>query len=265
MRDRSNQFVLGTFLSIFIYCVVVLRTIRDGEGEHVPAVSVVGAIALALLGIVVLIYFIHHVASSMQVSTILAAISKETLQALQNLYPEQVGDDPGEHEGTPAELALLQQPAGSPVAAQCAGYIQTIRPEPLLAFAHKHDLLIRLDRAVGEFVAAGAPLAYLIGAAAPDHEIDAEVNHCFGTNDFRTIEQDPGFGIRQIVDIAAKALSPGINDPTTAVNCLDHLESILRDLVNRRIPSPFRYYQGRLRVIAPRAGSSRSWTRCSGN
>ena len=98
--------------------------------------------------------------------------------------------------------------------------------------------------------AEGTPLATLMSREKPPEEAIRRLNRMLGINSYRTIEQDPGFGIRQITDIAIKALSPGINDPTTAVNCLDYLGLILRVLVRRRIPSPFQYQEGRLRVIA---------------
>lgn len=252
MRDRSTQFVLGTFVSIFVYCLLVLRTIRGGEHEMVPVVSVLGAMIFSLIGIAVLIFFIHHVASSIQVTSILASISEETLASLGTLYPERIGDEQVEPIQAEAERNWLSNQTWHSVLSDCSGYIQTVRPDGLLDLANRHRCVIWLQRSVGDFVQKGAEIARVNQSQQAAEQLTREINACLGVNFYRTIEQDPGFGIRQMVDIALKALSPGINDPTTATNCLDHLQPVLHQLVQRRIPSPVRYQNTELRVIAPR-------------
>jgi uncharacterized membrane protein len=251
MRDKGNQIVLGTFVSIFVYCLLVLRTVHSEQNSpFIPYLAIVAAIGLALLGIAVFIYFIHHVAASIQVSSILAGVLDETVQAVESLFPERVGNEQEELEGTEAEKALICERRWQPIPSASSGYIQSVASESLPKLAAKAKLIIRMEKTVGEFVSEGAPIAWVTPPQESEEATVRSVNRLFALNSYRTIEQDPGFGIRQVVDIALKALSPGINDPTTAVSCLDHLEPILRRLVQRQIPSPFRYYEGELRVIA---------------
>ena len=250
MRDRANQIVLGGLVSVFVYCLLVLRTIRGGEEPFIPALAVMMALLLAVGGIALLIFFIHHIASSIQVSTMLEGIAQETTAAINTLFPEEVGTEEQELEGTEAEQALLQDRPWEPVPARATGYIQNIESSSLVQFAAEHQTVVKLEYRIGEFVAEGAPLVRLMTREKPAAKTIRQLNQMIGINSYRTIEQDPDFGIRQIADIAVKALSPGINDPTTAVGCLDYLGLILRLLVWRRIPSPFRYQDGHLRVIA---------------
>ncbi len=131
------------------------------------------------------------------------------------------------------------------------GYIQYVDEDGLLEFAQSCDALVRMECAVGQFVAEGAPLMSLTGVAAEDEEsLTGAANRMFVIDTYRTVHQDVGFGVRQIVDIALKALSPSMNDPTTAVSCIDYLSSLLARFAARKIPSRYRRAEGRLRVIA---------------
>jgi len=217
-----------------------IRSANDeGGGGFVPLLAV-----LALLAIGCLIFFIHHVAASIQASTILQAITQETLTAINALFSGKIG------EGKPiAQLEQLPREAEwHPVAARANGYLQHIDSESLLRFAGEHEAVLRIERNPGDFAVEGAPL---VSADRPlDEAAAAELRPLFVIGDFRTVEQDAGFGIRQIVDIALKALSPGVNDTSTAVSCLDYLSAILCRLAPREIASPFREKEGELRVIA---------------
>lgn len=249
MRDRMNQVVLGVFVGIFAYCLVVLRTIRGGdEGAFVPSLAVLGGLALAFVGIAFLIYFIHHVSMSIQASSIIAAAAQETIAAVDRLFPQGLGDNADEDaDGPPASLA---QQDWSAVAARKTGYIEGIDGDALLALARKHGNMVRMERGIGEFVVEGTPLVSVVGEGGPDEEMKAEFNAIYVISRQRTVQQDAGFGIRQIVDIALRALSPGVNDTTTAVMCVDYLAAILARLVVRGIATPHRLDQGELRVIA---------------
>lgn len=257
MRDRANQAVLGVFVGIFTYCLIVMRTIRAGtetEPSFVPLVAVFAALLLALVSIGFLIFFIHHTAASIQAAYLLDAVTKDTLAAVDSLFPEELGEESGDADAA-AELA---ERTWHPIGARRFGYIQSVSTEGLMRFAKERDVTLRIERTVGEFVVDGAPLVSIDRAPEEKNDGAAAINAHFAIGDFRTVEQDPGFGIRQIVDIAMKALSPGVNDTSTAVSCLDYLSVILCRLAARRIESPFREdsdEKGRapkLRVIAPR-------------
>jgi uncharacterized membrane protein len=254
MRDRGNQAVLGTFVATFVYCLLVLRSVRGGNGltedAFVPHLAVTGGVALAVLSAGVLIYFIHHAAVSMQADHVIATIALELDQAIDRLYPERLGEDvlaagpppvvPGDFEAT----AVV-------VTAPASGYVQSIDGATLMARARERDLLVRLDRRPGDFVVTGEPLA----RAWPRerlHDADgARLATTLTIGPVRTLVQDVLFGVEQLVEIAVRALSSDLRDPTTAMRCIDRLGAAVARLADRRMPSPYRRDGARLRVIAP--------------
>lgn len=249
MRNRVNQVVLGVFVGIFAYCLVVLRTIRGGdEGAFVPSLAVLGGLFLAFVGIAFLIYFIHHISKSIQASSIIASAAQETISAVDHLFPEGTDEEGGEDTGgrplmPPANQSWIAIPARE------TGYIESIEMNDLLDTARKHSIVLRMERSIGEFVVEGTPLVSVSGPFDPDERIIDGVNEIYVISRQRTVEQDPAFGIRQIVDIALKALSPGINDTTTAVICVDYLSAILIRIGARRIAASNLMDQGELLVI----------------
>jgi uncharacterized membrane protein len=245
MSSRVNQMVLGSFVSIFVYCLLVLRTIRDGdEGGFIPPLAVTGGLVLALLGIGVLVFFIHHMASIMQAGVIIGGVADETEAAIQRLFPQELGTAASE----PAQQALFEQAdelTWIPVPAAATGYVQTIDEEGLLALARRLGGVVRMARGVGSFVARGSSLASLAryDTGRPlilTEQLGQELNDQFTIGRQRTTEQDAGFGVRQLVDIALKALSPGINDTSTAVMCIDYLGALVASLAARRFAEPLR-------------------------
>ncbi|MGY3091263.1 putative membrane protein [Hymenobacter sp. UYAg731] len=252
MRDRTNQVVMGFFVSIFVYCLVVLRTIRGGdEGSFVPSLAVAFGLLLALVSIGMLIFFIHHIASSIQAANIVAGVAAETEKLLDKVFPRRLGD-----AATPAERAELA--AGPdlrwrPLPAPDTGYVQGIDHDALLSFAQQAGVVVRMEYAIGSFVVAGSPLASVTspeGQPLPDiRQLTRQLADCYRLGNQRTLDQDVGFGLRQLVDIALKALSPGINDVTTAVMCVDRLGALLRILAGRHLASSVRAEAGQVRVL----------------
>jgi len=250
MRSRPTQAVLGVFAGIFTYCLIVLRTIRGGdEGTFVPGLAVFFGFVLAVGGVGVLIFFIHHVAASIQASSIIASAAEETIEAIDRLFPKKLG-----HRLDEAEEGQSPPPVDDRkwhiVPADETGYIQSVDNAALMQLARERKTVVRMERGVGEFVVENTPLASLTLEAPPDSETSVELRAAFNLRRYRTVEQDAAFGIRQIVDVALKALSPGINDTTTAVTCLDYLAMILARLATQHIPASHRYQEGALRVIA---------------
>jgi uncharacterized membrane protein len=249
MRDRVNQWVLGVFLGIFAYCLVVLRTIREGDGgTFVPTLAVLAGLMLAFVGIAVLIHFIHHIATSIQASSIVATAAQETLAAVDHLFPEALGEDDDEGADDTLASALARQPWLAFQACK-TGYIESLDADALLDVARKLETLLRMEHGVGDFVVAGTPLISLLDPGDLDLATTDRLNAAYVIGRQRTVEQDVAFGIRQIVDVAMKALSPGINDTTTAVMCVDYLAAIMTRLAARRIATPYRLDEGTLRVI----------------
>ncbi|MCB1245399.1 MAG: DUF2254 domain-containing protein [Verrucomicrobiales bacterium] len=249
MRDRVTQVVLGVFAGIFSYCLILLRTIRGGDAAgFIPSVAVTFGVVLAIGGIGVLIFFIHHIAASIQASSIIASVAGETLDAVDRLFPGKLEENAGgEGEERPHDPMPTRNWRAVP--APRSGYIQSLDDVTLLRVAKEQNTLVRMERGVGEFVVRDTPLVWLDQREAPGDDIIADLQNAYGIDRHRTVDQDAGFGIRQLVDMALRALSPGINDTTTAVMCVDYLTAILSRLVTKGIPSSHRYEDGELRVI----------------
>ncbi len=256
MRDRANQFALGYFVSVFAFCLIVLRTIRGAdEVKFVPSLAVLTGLALAIGGVLVLIFFIHHIADSLQITTILNNITDETKQAVGKMFPHEMGDAATEGESNETWRAENIKNWRKIPACE-AGYVQNIDTNGLLEFAAANRILIKMRRGVGQFAGTGATLAEIApDTETPNLETETEceksekVNEFFSLDRHRTIEKDVGFGIRQIVDIALKALSPGVNDTTTAIGCIDNLGEIVAAIARRQMPAKVRSKDGVPRVI----------------
>jgi uncharacterized membrane protein len=253
LRDVGNQVVLGTFLSTFLYCLLVLRTVRGSDdAEFVPHLSVTIGVTLAILSLGVLIFFIHHVATSIQASRIIAHVAGDLESAIDRLFPETIGEDAARAHRPRASANGPSQLHGSrAVTAKSPGYVQAIDADGLMLLARGHDLLVRVHARPGSFVRRGTVLlsvAPLTGRVQPDDKSFREV---FIIGSDRAGTQDVTFFIDQLVDLAVRALSPGINDPGTARLCIDRLEHALCHLAGRHIPSPDRYDEdGQVRVVA---------------
>jgi uncharacterized membrane protein len=249
MRDRVTQVVLGIFAGIFTYCLIVLRTIRGGDtAGFVPSLAVSFAVVLAISGIGALIFFIHHIASSIQASSIIASVANETLAAIDRLFPQKTGQAPMDDHEDQSPLPLPER-NWQAIPAPVNGYIQSVDNAALLRLAREHQTIVRMERGIGEFVVQNTTLASMALAVPPEPELIAALQAAYSIHPHRTVEQDAAFGIRQIVDMALRALSPGVNDTTTAVMCVDYLAAILARLAARPIPSSHRHEEGELRVI----------------
>lgn len=263
MRDRINQFILGYFVSVFAYCLIVLRTIRGAEElTFVPSLAVLGGLTLAIGGIIVLIYFIHHIASSLQVSKIIDNIVNETKDAIKKLFPKELGKPAEKTEKEIAQL-LDRYKRWHEIRAQTSGYIQYVDTDELVEWAKKNDLIVKMECGIGTFIGEGGTLISLTGnennfETKITDEAANELNKLFNVARYRTIEQDIGFGIRQIVDIALKALSPGINDTTTAITCIDFLGVIVSCIARKDLPEKIRVEDGKLCVFV-KASSFRDY------
>lgn len=250
MSSKVTQFTLGIFSGTFAYCLIVLRTIRSsGNAEFIPGLAVFFAFILALGSVGVLIFFIHHIASSIQASSIIASVAQETNSAIDRLFPGEKEPEPEEKVDEEQFLHILNEMTWWAVPAEESGYIQSVDSEALLRFAGDKKTILRMEHGIGDFVVHKTALASLALEEAPDKETVAAVNAAYSISIHRTVDQDPAFGVRQIEDIALKALSPGVNDTSTAVMCIDHLTAILAHLAGRQLPPTRISQDGELRVI----------------
>jgi uncharacterized membrane protein len=252
-RNRANQIVLGAFVATFVYALLVLRTVRDLDGSQlddptfIPYLSVTVAILLALISLALFIVFIDRIVSSIQVNTIIDEAANETRSSIDRLFPDPVGieqEDGDETELEPPTDAVL-------ILAHQTGYIQSVDAKRLMQDAKEADLVVYMKTPVGGFVVRDRPIAAVTPAAHLTEKLMDELSHVFVIGRNRSITEDPEFGIRQIVDIAVKALSPSMNDPTTAVTAVDYLGSLVIEFARRDIPDPLRRDEhGKLRVVA---------------
>jgi uncharacterized membrane protein len=254
MRSRITQFTLGGFAGIFAYCLVVLRTIRGGSGivDFVPSLAVFFAFVMALAGIGVLVFFIHHIASSIQASSIIATIAQETTATIDRFFPEKHGDglDDAVEDENEQVLPAMDERTWYAVPAKASGYIQHVDYAALLNLARDRRTIVRMEHGIGAFVVQNATLASLALTYPPDQAMIHAFNASYSVGRHRTVDQDPAYGIRQIVDMALKALSPGVNDTSTAIMCVDYLTSIVARLACQRFPPVYRYEEETLRMIA---------------
>ena len=253
MRDRSNQIVLGTFIATFLYCLLVLRSVRGIEGSSfVPHLAVAFGILLAAASVAVLIYFIHHIATSIRVETLLAKLAVEGCAAVDRVFPERLGRGPGDDADEKAGRQLPDDfvSCSRQIEADSGGYVQRIGVDVLMRIAAKHDLVLRIEAPPGQFVMKGMCAITAYPKDRVSDEIDEDLRGAFVIGRERTPHQDLEYAIRRIVELAQRSLSPGINDPTTAIYCIDRLAQVLCRLADRDIPSPMRIDEsGQLRVV----------------
>ncbi|NNF44305.1 MAG: DUF2254 domain-containing protein [Phycisphaerales bacterium] len=248
LRDRGNQVVFGTFLATFLYCVLILPTIDGGEDElFVPRIGVTIAVVLAVVGLAMLVYFLNHVAQSIHADAVIAAVGCELDTVIDELFPDSLGEDGhDEDDGTTLAGAPME------IEARASGYVRFIDGDALLDVATRHDLTIKVVATVGSFVIEGDDVAHVWPASRQDTDVIAsEICAAVALGTHRTALQDTLFVFEQLVEMAVRALSPGINDPTTAKHCIDRIGTGLCRLVTRRMPSPLRRDENQtVRVIA---------------
>jgi uncharacterized membrane protein len=253
--DRVVHLTLATFLGTFAYALVVLRTVSDEGGSiAVPRISVTVAVLLTLVSVFVLTLFLGHLARILRVETMLRDVHAETSRTIELLAS-------GTHEGR-ADVAA--PPADRPernVVAPRSGFVTSVDREHLLALAEERNLVIRERLAVGSSVIAGTPIASWwnadasspIGTRAEIDAVEDRIRRAVAISYERTPRQDIGYGVRQMADIATKALSPAVNDPTTAVHALGHLAAVLADLAELpHEPATLVDANGRDRLVACR-------------
>lgn len=253
MRDTVAQLVLGVFIATFVYCLLVLRAVQ-GEGDaydrFVPHLAVTGAVALTLVSVAALIYYVHHVATTMQVSQIARTVAGDLERAIDRLYPEQLGEDAAQPAAPPEP-----PPEAMPVPARSSGYVQRIEAEAILRLACRAGLVVWLRLRPGGFVTEGLPIALVHPVPGDLERFAKDLNGALVLGTDRTMEQDAGFPVQQLVEVTLHALSTGMNEPFTALTCLDRLGQGLARLARRRLPAPIRADEhGAPRVVAPRDG-----------
>ena len=257
VRDIGNQVTLGVFVGTFAYSVLSLGSITSAPRTHlgpfVPRLSITVAEALLLVDLAVLIYFIHHIAKSIQLPEVIAGIARDLMHAVDIEFPaaslrQQTASSP--EKGKPVnELLQLIDERGGAVPSDTSGYLQFVGYAQLIDIAVRTDAVIRLDHRPGHFIVAGRPLATVWpGGAAGQVSLALAKAHVTGPH--RTLMQDPVFAIDQLVEIAIRALSPAVNDTFTALTCIDWLSAGLSRVSGRTLEEGvYRDRFGRVRLI----------------
>ncbi len=250
IRDRGTQLTLGTFVGTFVYSVLVLASIGVGShGDFVPHIGVTVTFGLMVADLAVLIYFIHHTAVSIQLPQVIASIAADLAEAIR----EQGSGNPDPHPKagpTAVELVSRAEADGAVLLAPASGYVQFIQHRALVRLAAEADAVISLEHRPGHFIVRGHRFATVWPPeAAPLVRRALGRAHVVGP--YRTLSQDVSFGIDQLVEIAIRALSPAVNDPFTAMTCIDWLGENLCKIVTSWHPARvYRDSRGFIRVIA---------------
>jgi uncharacterized membrane protein len=256
VRDVGNQFTLGIFVSSFVYSVLALGSISSfPHPDFVPHLTIAVAEALLLVDLAVLIYFINHIAASIQLPAVIAGIARDLDLAIDTEFPLAGKDTPptvGQERyvlQSPDELLAAIEQRGGVVLAAKSGYLQFVGYAQLTKIANLLDATIRLDYRPGHFIVAGQPIAKVFPQGAAQ-QVERELAKAHVTGPHRTLMQDPIFAIDQMVEIAIRALSPAVNDTFTALTCLDWLSSGLCRISQRQLSSDvYRNEEGRVRLI----------------
>jgi len=234
-KDRVTQWTLGIFLGTFAYCMAALPSARSRPAPFEPVATVLGAMFLAVACVGWLLFFIYHISHAISVNQIVDRIAAETETIVDEMMPSprrsvRVVEPPREAiEWTPA------------VPSEVSGYIRVVDTGRLVQLARIYHVKIQVTRRVGQFVPAGIPLVEVSKADRLTPDADDDVRAAFDFGPFRTLQQDVEFGVLQIVDIALKAISPAVNDPTTAISCVDQLSRILIRFASREPPEELLY------------------------
>jgi uncharacterized membrane protein len=219
VRHTAAQVVLGIFIATFLYAVVVLGAVKGtGEDAAVPQAALAGAVLLVVVSVGALIYYVHHISTSLQVGEIAAEIASDFVRALDRREERSAREAPDDNDAipdAPEDAATVTAPA--------SGYMQRIDYERIARKASERDAQVWVRREPGAFVLAAAPLALVAPAAACDDELASEIRKACVLGRDRTLWRDPEFSVKQLVEVALRALSPGVNEPFTATTCIDRL------------------------------------------
>ena len=244
MSKTSINVVLGVFISSSIYCILVLTWVRSQSGfEFVPQFSVAFGVLSAVLSMGCLIYYLQTVATLIQAPNVVQSVAHELDAAIDRMFPDLIGEAPKEtptHEEVERKLDELGAECVEVTATQ-EGYLMNMDEQSLLEQAKQHDLVLRICCQPGEFIIRGSILMSVRPKEKYDDELTPKLRYAFLTGNRRTPRQDIECAVNELVEVAVRALSPSLNDPFTAINCIDRLGASLSRLAKADMPSPYRY------------------------
>lgn len=252
MYVRLNQVVLGAYVSTYLYCLLVLNAVTDSNDyRFIPSISILVAILAAVTNIILLIVFIHQIAVSIQADRVISDISGFIAKQVETLFPEKMGEETADEENMDVSAILSGYSQSRSIKSPKSGYLQYIDGGGLMKLVAKHDSLLQLHHRPGSFLVKGSEVGLLYSNSALEEETLESLTDQFIIGETRSAQQDLEFSFHQMVEVAARALSPGVNDPYTAMACIDHLSATMCYLAEAQFPSKYRFdEEGDLRVIA---------------
>jgi len=252
MYVRLNQIVLGSYVATYLYCLLVLNAIKDGSVyTFIPSISILAAILAAVVNIILLIIFIHQIAVSIQADKVIADISDFISQQVKTLFPERMGEEKEEDKDIDTSKVISEYKKSVSIKSPKNGYLQYIDSEALMEVVTKKNALLTLNHRPGGYLVQGLDLGVLHSNESWEKNEIEIIFDQFVIGKIKTYQQDLEFSIHQMVEIAVRALSPGVNDPYTAIACIDNLTATLCHLAQVKFPSKYRHdEEGKLRIIA---------------
>lgn len=233
IREPANQLTLGVLLGNFVFCLIVLRSVRVTGA--IPQISTTAAFLLTLGSLAVFIYFIHNLAISLQADEIVRKVHKELDETIDRFFPNELANDADDREAEIEKEQWMRLADGECyIRSKATGYVAAIYTQTIVEQAAAADVRCRVLRKAGQFVNRGMPLIAVKGSIP--EEVEMELRKGISVEGKRTAEQDFEYCMRQLVEIALRALSPGINDPYTAINCIDYLGAALAKVAGRQLP-----------------------------
>jgi uncharacterized membrane protein len=252
MYVRLNQVVLGLYISTFLYCLLVLNSISGSNGyTFIPSISILVAIIATVVNIILLIIFIHQIAISIQADKVVSDISESVFKQVKKLFPEKIGEEKENEENVDATAVIAGYHNRTSIKSPKSGYLQYVDGEGLIKIIAKQDALLELYYRPGKHLVKDVEIGMLYSNGKWEKKEFEKIFNPFVIGKTKTSQQDLEFSIQQMVEIAARALSTGVNDPYTAITCIDNHTSILCYLAEAKFPSKYRFDEGgNLRVIA---------------
>ncbi len=252
MYVRLNQIVLGSYISTSVYCLLILNAIKEGENyTFIPSISILVAILAAILNIILLIIFIHQIATSIQADKVISDVSDFISKHLEILFPEKMEQDNEIDEDVDSATAISSYSKSICIKAPKSGYLQYADYEALIENITENNALFELFCRPGDHLVEGMEIGLIHSNEDWDKDQLKKVLNQFVIGKTKTSQQDLEYSIKQMVEIAVRALSTGVNDPYTAITCIDNLTSTMCYLAQAKFPSKYRFDEERnIRIIA---------------
>ncbi len=238
MLDRFNQTILGIFIGTFWYCILMLQFTSSMDLEKTtPFISMIGVLILVVINLLALVFFIHHIAVSIQADSVIAEVSTTLKSQIESLFPEPYEQTDDLPEVTvPENINNQFEQDGQIICSDKSGYLQAIDIAGLIKFITEEDIALNIQIKPGDFIIEGNAMGQYLAKQEAVETVNEKVHNYFIIGSKSTAEQDPEYAIRQLVEVAVRALSPGINDPFTAISCINRLGDNIAFIINRKFP-----------------------------